>query len=338
MKFNAIEITQTLETAYSAGVASIDVGFAGGDSISATISATVDTPSAKTFDSGESEVTTLTFDTKANTDPGDYVVVYDTDGDGWAVYADTTGTDPEPTGAVWDSIDAARKTVADISAATDAASVAAVFETAFDGLTDFPFTTDDSGADGTMIVTCVLHGVTDDAETFNEDDSGSGSIVAVVTNEGVASEVDIDNDTVTIPSHGFTTGLKGRLTTTGTLPAGVTTGVDYFIIVVDANTVQFASSLNNSLDGTAIDLTNQGSDGAVNTFTATAIAGCNVKFQQSNDDENWTDLGSATNITTTSVVYLEKDRPTSRYVRIYLTLTAGHVTLSSAVLVKGDKA
>jgi hypothetical protein len=337
MKFCPYEVTQTLETAYSAAGDVVDLGFLGGDCLSATIAATVDTPSAKTFDSGESEVTTLTFDTKANTDPGDYVVVYDTDGNGWAVYADVSGSDPEPTGAVWDSIDAARKTSADISAATDAASVAAIFETAFDGLTDFPFTTDDTAANGTMLVTCNTRGPTTDADTFNEDDSGAGSIVAVETNAGVASEVNITDNEVTIPTHGFSTGLKGRLTTTGTLPAGVTTGVDYFIIVVDANTVQFASSLDNALDGTAIDLTNQGSDGAVNTFTATSIAGCNVKFQQSNDNENWADATSATNITATAVVSLEKDRPAFRYYRIYLTITAGHVSLSSAVLAKGDK-
>jgi hypothetical protein len=154
---------------------------------------------------------------------------------------------------------------------------------------------------------------------------------------GVASEVDVTANSVGIPSAGFFTGLKGQLTTTGTLPAGVTTGTDYFIIVVDANNIKFASSLVLAQAGTAIDLTDQGSSGAVNTFTPTSIAGGTIKLQQSNDNSNWVDLGSATNITVDANIGLEKDRPTMRYVRPYITLTAGHISASLQILVKGDK-
>lgn len=152
---------------------------------------------------------------------------------------------------------------------------------------------------------------------------------------GTASEVDATANSVAIPTHGLITGLKGQLTTTGTLPAGVTTGTDYFIIVVDSGNVQFASSLLNAQAGTAIDLTNQGSDGAVNTFTPTSIAGGSIKLQKSNDGTTWADEGSATTITADATVWLEKVDPTSKYMRVYQTVTAGSFSSVDSIFVKG---
>lgn len=338
MKFRLIEKTLEFSSAYSGITEAIDVASAGGDSFSLAAVIDVDTPSAKTFDSGESQVTTLTFAAKASTTAGDYVVIYDTAGLGWAIAADITGTDPEPTGAVWTSIAAGRKAQVDLSNVliVTAAEVAAAFEIAFDALTSVPFATDDSAADGTMLVTMTLRGPADEAEVFNEDDSGAGSIQEALTNLGVASEVDITDNEMTIPSHGLSEGLKGQLTTTGTLPTGLSLATDYFIIVVDANTIKLANSLVNAQAGTAVDISSQGTDGAVNTFTATSIAGGSIKLQQSNDGTNWADLGSATNITADAVVILEKDRPTTKYIRGSIALTAGHISADLQVLVKGD--
>lgn len=472
MKYRLYEKTLEVDSAFSVGSDSIDLGGMGGDSFSVQVVADVDTPSAKTFDSGESEVTTLTFLAQANTDPGDYIVLYDTAGLAWAGAADITGSDPEPTGAIWTAIPAGRKVQVDLSAATTAATVAAAFEAALDALTGFPFATDDTANDGTMLVTCTLRGPTEDATPYDEDDSGPGTIVAVETNAGVASEVTVgtsqvstltfatkantgDGDYVviydtaglgwavaadktgtspeptghvwanipaarkgqadisaattaaqvaavfetafdalvsvpfatddsaangtmlitvtllgstedpavydstdsgdgsiaavvttegaftdfTIPSHGLPEGLKGQLTTTGTLPTGLSLATDYFIIPVDSNTVRFASTLANATASVPIpvNVTTQGVDGSVNTFTPTSLAGGTIKLQQSNDNSNWSDLGSATNITVDATIYLEKDRPTSRYVRTYLTLTAGHISTEQHVLIKGDK-
>jgi hypothetical protein len=276
------------------------------------------------------EVTELTFDTKANTDEGDYVVLYDTLGRAWAAAADLTGSDPEPTGEVWASIPSARKAQVDLSAATTAADVAAAFEVALDALGSFPFTTDDSAADGTMVVTCTTAGHTLDAETFNTDDSGAGSIAAAVTEDGA-------NGLMTIPTHGLTTGLKGQLTSTGTLPGGLSTATDYFVIVVDANTISLASTLANAIAEIPVPvvLTNQGSSGAVNTFTPTSIAGASVKLQKSNDGATWSDEGSATNITVDANIWLEKVNPTGRYMRLAFAITAGRFSASNTIVVKG---
>jgi len=64
----------------------------------------------------------------------------------------------------------------------------------------------------------------------------------------------------TITGHGLQTGDGAeRLTTTGTLPTGLLTATDYWIIVVDANTIKFADSLAHAYAGTFITFTGSGS-------------------------------------------------------------------------------
>ena len=156
---------------------------------------------------------------------------------------------------------------------------------------------------------------------------------------GVAVEVSIDPDNyVTIPAHGLTTGLKGQLTTTGTLPAGLSLATDYFAIALSANTVQFATSLANALAGTEVTITDTGADDSVNTFTATSIAGATVKLQKSNDSSNptnWSDATPATDITADANLWLEKVNPTGNWMRLVYTLTAGSMSMTTHTIVKG---
>lgn len=149
------------------------------------------------------------------------------------------------------------------------------------------------------------------------------------------TDVDVVTNIITIASHGFTTGDKGQLTTTGTLPDGLAISTDYFIISLTSGTIAFASSLANALAGTKIDLIDAGSAAATNTFTPTAIAGATVKLQKSNDATNWSDEGSATNITADGIVWLEKIDPTALYMRIAFTMTAGQLSCSTVVVARG---
>ena len=67
------------------------------------------------------------------------------------------------------------------------------------------------------------------------------------------------NDTMTATAHGKVTGFGPvRLATDNALPAGLATATNYWLIVVDANTVKFASSEANALAGTAVDITGTG--------------------------------------------------------------------------------
>jgi hypothetical protein len=171
--------------------------------------------------------------------------------------------------------------------------------------------------------------------------SGTGATVQAVAAAtplagGVDSEVIVADSTFSIPTHGFTTGLKIRLTTTGTLPAPFLTGTDYFVIVVDADTVQLAASLDDALAGTAITIVDEGSDSGVGTLTAVALAGASVTFQKSNDGENWVNIQSATSITVDGSVLISQPDVSYRYFKAVKALTAGVVDLAAFVLVIGD--
>jgi hypothetical protein len=68
------------------------------------------------------------------------------------------------------------------------------------------------------------------------------------------------DDAITLVAHGFETGDGPfRLSTNGTLPTGLATATDYYVIATDADTFQLATSRTNALDGSDVDLTDQGS-------------------------------------------------------------------------------
>lgn len=77
---------------------------------------------------------------------------------------------------------------------------------------------------------------------------------------------DATTDRLSAASHGFPTGLKVRVSTSGTLPAGLTASTDYYVIATGASVFQLATSRANAFAGTAIDITDAGSG----THTCTA--------------------------------------------------------------------
>ena len=154
--------------------------------------------------------------------------------------------------------------------------------------------------------------------------------------DGVASEVDLDNSSLIIPAHGFSTGFKIRLTTTGTLPAPLMTATDYFIIVVDSGVIQLAASLADALVGIEIELEDQGSSAGVGTVTGVALAGASITFQKSNDGVNFENIQAATSITVDGSVLLVQPNVSYRYFKAVKALTAGQVDLKALVLVIGD--
>jgi hypothetical protein len=82
---------------------------------------------------------------------------------------------------------------------------------------------------------------------------------------------------VNIASHNFVTLDKIRLSTSGTLPAGLSTGTDYWIIAYDANNIQFATSVANAIAGTEVDITG-------------AAGGGTHTIEVKGDEETTTDL------------------------------------------------
>lgn len=67
--------------------------------------------------------------------------------------------------------------------------------------------------------------------------------------------VDTTDDTLTLTDHDFVDGQKVRMFTTGTLPAGLSTGTDYYVRRTDQDRLQLSATRG----GSAIDITDAGS-------------------------------------------------------------------------------
>jgi hypothetical protein len=68
------------------------------------------------------------------------------------------------------------------------------------------------------------------------------------------STVSTSNNTIVLTSHGLYTGQSVRYVG-GTNIGGLTSGENYYVVYVDANTIKLATSVGNALSGTAISLT-----------------------------------------------------------------------------------
>lgn len=79
----------------------------------------------------------------------------------------------------------------------------------------------------------------------------------------VDGDVNTGTDEITVTAHPFLSNDRVQLTTTGTLPTGLSLATDYFVIVQDANTIQLSLT---SGPGAAVDITAAAGGG---THTAT---------------------------------------------------------------------
>ncbi len=254
-----------------------------------------------------------------------------------------------PTGVAWTA--ATYKGNADISSDTTAANVAARAETAFNALMGFTaaITSNDGAADGTMLFTQIIRGpVTNPVpKTFN--DSGAGSIAGVQTTGGVTSDVNLTSNVITIASAATTplyTGLKIRLTTSSSLPTGLSTGVDYYVIYVSDTTYKLATTAQNALDGVAIDITDYGV-GTQTLDIRVALTGAltlqasnNAFLDNVNNEEDpdaiWTEItGSSVSVTTTGTHIWNVADCYYKAARVVWTATAGIGDYVSYTFAKG---
>lgn len=165
---------------------------------------------------------------------------------------------------------------------------------------------------------------------------------------GTASEVDPTANSVTIPAHGYLTGTKLQLTSTGTLPAGLSTSTDYYVILVDADTIKFATTQANALAGTAVDITGYGTSGAVNTVAIVAALAGSVKLQKNNEPEPlspdyvgyspvWFDIASpaSQNFAAATTLNFAAADVGYRSLRMVVTTTSGTVNVRARINSKG---
>ena len=92
-----------------------------------------------------------------------------------------------------------------------------------------------------------------------------------------ASAVDPDTDQITISSHILQTGDKVTYTKgSNAAVVGLTTGTDYYVIKVDANTIKLATSSYNAENGTAVDITADGANENQTLVGETATASASL--------------------------------------------------------------
>lgn len=74
-----------------------------------------------------------------------------------------------------------------------------------------------------------------------------------------AADINASTDVLVAVGNGILDGAVVQLTTTGTLPGGLSTSTDYHVLSLGDNSFRLAASYDDWLTGTAIDITNQGS-------------------------------------------------------------------------------
>lgn len=144
----------------------------------------------------------------------------------------------------------------------------------------------------------------------------------------VAANVTVNPaNTITITAHGFNTGLKVALTGTN-LPTGLS-ATNYWVIIVDANTISVASSLANAVAGTAVHITGAGTTSDATLTPATlATTGFVVKLQQSNDGTNFFDVsGDTVTITAAGDTLWTVTNPPALWHQVVVTPTTGALTI-----------
>lgn len=141
-------------------------------------------------------------------------------------------------------------------------------------------------------------------------------------------------DICTSAANDYTTGLKVQLTTTTTLPAGLSLATDYFVVVLTTTTFKLATSLANATAATPIvvDITDAGT--GTHTITPVALAAATISLQKSNDNLTFDDVTTATAVTVDADVWFEKVDPEYGWARVKVTMTAGRIATSLNVLVK----
>ena len=76
-------------------------------------------------------------------------------------------------------------------------------------------------------------------------------------------------DIITSATHGLSNGDRVELTTTDTLPAGLSLNTIYYVMVIDANTFKLSTEKVLDGNGTAVDITDTGT--GTHTFTITDV-------------------------------------------------------------------
>jgi microcystin-dependent protein len=111
-------------------------------------------------------------------------------------------------------------------------------------------------------VVSTSHGIGDGSTTFNIPDyryqvpRGRGGVADQAV---LPAAVNISTEEITVTGHDYKrTGFRVKVSSTGTIIGGLAIDTDYYVIIVNSNTIKLATTRANALAGTAINLSSQG--------------------------------------------------------------------------------
>lgn len=147
-------------------------------------------------------------------------------------------------------------------------------------LTDLGFTSGTFVIDINDVATQTPDGTVDGTGPFNLQLTSSSGIYIIdgtaLTELGLTQTVNLTNNTLRFTGHSFTTGQQVELVSVGNLPIPLNSFPNsfYYVIVVDTNTISLATTNQNALNGTSIDLTAQGD----NVFSVKTLNDSEIYF------------------------------------------------------------
>jgi len=115
----------------------------------------------------------------------------------------------------------------------------------------------------------------------------------ITANTNTVTSVDTGADTIDHTFYALLTGTRVQMTTSGTLPGGLSLATDYYVIRVSDTQMKLATSYANAIAGTAINITDVGSGThTINTLLPRYTNGAGLRALMWNT--NATPLGAAT--------------------------------------------
>ena len=192
-------------------------------------------------------------------------------------------------------------------------------------------------SNSTLLAATNFAALTDLTIPMSNIDLGSLQIVyaakSMSTKTFTDTNVNTTTDVVTVTAHGYSTGLKVALTTSGTLPIGLS-ATNYYMIVVDANKLKFATSATNALAGTAVDITAVGGIGDTQTLTPASLGAVIFTIQVSNDGTNWFSTSLTKTYASDGTHCFDLTTLYYKYYRLETTIAAGCMQLSAILFGK----
>jgi len=140
----------------------------------------------------------------------------------------------------------------------------------------------------------------------------------------VDGDVTVATNVVNEAAHGYETGLLGALTTDGVLPTGLS-AQDYYIIDINANYYQFATTAALAEAGTPVNIT-AAAGGGTHTFTPDA-ANVAIQYQGALSLSGpFVTISTETVTTTSTNILWNVDRPHYKICRVRFQVNAGQGT------------